>query len=345
MKFFKYLFFLIVLIFVVGSLYIATISIPGEKIVNFESPISKELFRNKIEDLSTYQDWFSFQDEATSEKRISSEKDFENTTLSWQNERFESINFQNKSKAKDSILQQLRLKTWLSSSEFDTSWTFESSEKNSNLIVRLTSDASFWQKTEYVLTGESHIEFVEAAILESLKTLELSIKKEISVYDISPIGKVDTGGFYLLHATSASKLNFESILKKSNSIFKSVEEFMEEQDFEVYKGRLVIFENLYNQEDNIIFSSGIGSKNQVAIPDYYEILSKPIERGTYFKTQLNGDYINLKELLAIGKSSVEDREFTIDRGLKPFLEFEVNTNQTVNPAKWITNLYIPIIEN
>lgn len=344
MKFFKYLFFLIILVFVIGSLYIATISVPDEKTVNFETPVSAELFKLKIQDLSTYESWFSFPEKSTSEPRLSNSEDFENTTLSWQNEKFESINFQNKMLTEDSINQKLTLKTWLSSSEFDISWNFESSEQKSMLVVHLKSDANFWQKTEYVFTGLSHIEITESAISESLKTLEQSITREISVYNISPVGKVDTGNFHFIHATSAARLNFESILSKSESIFESVENFMEEQEFDIYKGRLIVFENFYDNTDNIIFSSGVGAENKVAIPDYFEVLSKPIGRGSYFKTQLTGDYVNLRELLAISQSTLEKRELTIDKALKPFLEFEVDAHETINPAEWITNFYIPILE-
>lgn len=344
MKFFKYLFFLIVLIFVLGSLYIATISLPDEKTISYETPVSAELFKLKIQDLSTYETWFSFPEQSTSQPRLSNTEDFENTTLSWQNKTFESINFQNKRLTQDSVIQQLTLKTWLSSSEFALNWTFETLEESSELVVHLESDAGFWQKTEYVFTGKSHIEITETAVQESLKTLEEIIIEEISVYDISPVGKVDTGGFYILHATSAARLNFESILSKSKPIFQSVENFMEEQDFDSYKGRIILFENLYANEDNIIFSSGVGTKNQIAIPDNFGVLSKPVQRGMYFKTQLTGDYINLKELLSVAESTLEQRELSIDRSLKPFLEFEVDSKETINPAKWITNFYIPILE-
>ncbi|MFO7746077.1 MAG: AraC family transcriptional regulator [Psychroflexus sp.] len=345
MKFFKYLFFLIVLIFVVGSLYIATISIPEEKTLNFETPITAELFEQKIRDLSTYENWFSFPQKSTSEPRLSSAEDFENTTLSWQNETFEAINFQNKNLDEDSIQQRLVLKTWLSSSEFDIRWKFESSENVSDIIVHLKSDANFWQKTEYVFTGKTHIEITEQAITQSLKTLEQTITKEISIYDISPIGKLETGGFYILHATSASKLNFDSILRKSKPIFQSIEEFMEQQELDIFKGKLIVFENFYNDSENIIFSAGIGSKNQVAIPNYFEVLSKQIRSNVYFKTQLKGDYINLKELLSIAEATIEKRELVIDKTLKPYLEFQVDSSDTVNPAEWVTNFYIPIFEN
>ncbi|NEV93775.1 AraC family transcriptional regulator [Psychroflexus sp. YR1-1] len=344
MKFFKYLFLLILLVFVVGSLYIATISVPGEKSINFETPLKAELFQIKIQDLSTYETWFSFPEESTSKPRLSNPENFENTTLSWQNERFEAINFQNKRFTEDSIIQQLVLKTWLSSSEMDINWTFVSSEKNSIIAVQLYSDASFMQKAEYILKGKSHIEIAENAIKESLSRLEDSIHKEISVYDISPVGKVVTGGFHLIHATSAARLNFESILDKSRPIFESVENFMQEQEFKESKGRIILFENFYEDENSLIFSSGIGTETPVAIPDYFEVLSKPISRGTYFKTQLRGDYVNLKQLLSISEATIEKRDLVINRFLKPFLEFEIDATETVSPAELVTNFYVPILE-
>lgn len=346
MKFFKYLFFLIVLVFVVGSLYIATISLPEEKTITFETPLTAELLKERIQDLSTYENWFSFPEKATSEPRLGNAENFENTTLSWQNETFESINFQNKSFSQDSIQQRLVLKTWLSSSEFDINWNFESTDnQDSKITVHLKSDAGFWQKTEYVFTNKTHLEITEGAVEESLKTLEQQITREISVYDISPVGKVETGGFYLLHATSASRLDFENILKKSNPTFISVESFMKEQNFDVFKGRLILFENLYEEAENVIFSAGVGTENRVVIPDYFEVLSKPITRSTYFKTQLKGDYVNLKELLSIAEATIEKRDLIINGSLKPYLEFAIDGNDTVNPAEWITNFYIPIIEN
>jgi len=345
MKFFKYLFILIVLVFVLGSLYIATISLPHQKTFNFETPLSAELFKNKIKDLSTYSDWFNLEDETTSERRLSNEEDFKNTTLSWQSEKFESITIKNQHLTADSITQQLSLKTWLSASKFDLNWKFNPTAKDSSLVVDFASEASFWQKTEYVLTGKSHSDVVENAIEKSLKTLNQQIDKEISIYDITPIGTVDSGGFYMLHATSAARLNFESILSKSKPIFQSVEVMMEEQGFEPFKGRYVVFENFYDEGNTFIFSSGVGTKNQIAIPDDYEVLSKPIKRGRYFKTQLTGDYINLKQLLEISESTIKDKELVVNQSLKPFLEFEIDANDTVNPANWITNFYIPIVEN
>lgn len=345
MKFFKYLFFLLVLVFVVGSLYIATISLPSEKTITFDTQVNPELFKNKIRDLSTFSSWFSFPGKTTSDMRLSNAEEFANTTLSWQNEKFESINFQNKKLTQDSIVQQLTLKTWLSSSEINVSWKSESTNNSSKLFVHLKSDASFWQKAEFVLKRKSHLEITEQAINESLKTLRQLILEEISVYDISSIGKVDSGGFYILHATSAARLNFESILKKSKPIFESVEDFMEEQSFDTYKGRLIVFENLFEESNNVIFSSGIGTNERIAIPDDFEVLIKAIPRATYFKTQLTGDYINLKELLSVAEATIENRDLAINKGFKPYLEFEVDASETINPSEWVTNFYIPITDN
>ncbi|WP_019039029.1 hypothetical protein [Psychroflexus tropicus] len=345
MKFFKYLFFLLVLIFVVGSLYIATISIPDQENFTFETPVNAKLFSSKVQDLSTYETWFDFPQESISEQRLSNVESPKNTTLSWQNEKFESINFQNRSLTEDSLIQRLRLKTWLSSSEFDMTWKFITTDANSRIEISIESEASFWQKTELVLTGTSHLEQLKKALSKSLSKLEQSIIKEIAIYNITPIGKVETGGFYILHATSAARLNFKNILKKSQPVFKSIEQFINEQNFNASKDRIILFENLYENSESIIFSSGIGMESQVAIPASFEVLSKPVRKSIYFKTQLTGDYLNLKELLAISKSTLEDRELTINTALKPFLEFEVDESQTINPSKWVTNFYIPVIEN
>ena len=344
MKFFKYIFFLLVLLFVVGSLYIATVSVNNQETINFETPINAKLFELKIKDFSTYHNWFSIGKDEAINPRLSNSDDFENATLSWQNSKFESINLQNKSKVSDSLVQQLTLKTWLSLSEIDLTWRFETLEKNSNLILHLKSDASFWQKAEYVFTGISHLDIAKTSIENSLNSLESFIQKEISVYDMTAVGKVETGGFYLLHATSAARLNFNKILEKSEPIFKSIEDFMDEQKFEIYKGRLILFQNLYENTDNLIFSPGIGSQDNIAIPNTYEILSKSVSQGAYFKTTLTGDYINMEEFIEYSNTIIANRSLKIDRQLKPFLEFEINSNSTVNPSKWITHYYIPIIE-
>ncbi|AFU69785.1 hypothetical protein P700755_003115 [Psychroflexus torquis ATCC 700755] len=344
MKFFKYIFFLIVLLFVVGSLYIATVNVNNQETINFETPINAKLFESKIKDFSTYSNWFTLYEDESIIPRLSNPNDFENSILSWQNSKFESINLQNKSKVSDSLVQQLTLKTWLSLSEIDITWKFKTSENNSSLILHLESDASFWQKAETVFTGISHLDIAKTSIENSLSSLERSLQKEISVYDIAMVGKVETSRFYLLHATSAAKLNYNKILEKSEPIFKSIEDFMKEQKFEIYKGRLILFENLYENTDNLIFSPGIGSQEKIAIPDTYEILSKSVSQGAYFKTKLTGDYINMEELIKYSNTIVANRSLKINTRLKPFLEFEISSNSTVNPSKWITNYYIPIIE-
>ncbi len=344
MKFFKYIFFLIVLIFVLGSLYIATVSVHNQETINFETPINAKLFESKIKDFSSYSNWFSIGEDKAINPRLSNSEDFENSTLSWQNSKFEGINLQNKSKFSDSLVQQLTLKTWLSLSEIDLTWKFETSENNSKFILHLESNADFWQKAEYVFTGISHLDIAKTSIENSLSSLESSIQKEISVYDMTAVGKVETSEFYLLHATSAARLNFNKILEKSEPIFKSIEDFMMEQKFEIYKGRLILFENLYENTGNLIFSPGIGSQEKIAIPNTYEILSKSVSQGAYFKTKLTGDHTNMQELIEYSNTIVANRSLKINTRLKPFLEFEINSNSTVNPSKWITNYYIPIIE-
>jgi len=92
MKFFKYIFFLIVLLFVVGSLYIATVSVNNQETINFETPINAKLFESKIKDFSTFHNWFSIGEDEAVNPRLSNSEDFENSTLSWQNSKFESIN-------------------------------------------------------------------------------------------------------------------------------------------------------------------------------------------------------------------------------------------------------------
>jgi len=344
MKFFKYVFFLIVLVFVVGSLYVVTVKVNNQEVINFETPINGKLFESKIKDFATYSNWLTLGEDESIIPRLSNPNDFENSILSWQNSKFENINLQNKSKFLDSLVQQLTLRTWLSFSEIDLTWKFKTLENNSILILHLESDASFWQKAETVLTGISHLDIAKTSIENSLSNLERSLQKEISVYGIAAVSKVETTRFYLIHATSTARLNFNKILEKSEPIFKSIEDFMKEQKFEIYKGRLILFENLYENTDDLIFSPGIGSQEKIAIPNTYEILSKPISQGTYFKTKLTGDYTNIGELIEYSNTMVANRSLEINLQLKPFLEFEINSNSSVNPSKWITNYYIPIIE-
>lgn len=344
MKVFKYLFFLIVLVFVVGSLYVATISLPSERQIKFETTVNPQLIKLKTQDLSTYENWFSFPEKPTSEYRLSNTEDLKDASLSWRNKNFESINFQNQFLSETSLTQLLKLKTWLSTSEFEISWKFDSSD-NTNFEIIVETDIDFWNKAEYAITGISHLDMAVKAMTESLNALQENIIKEIAVYSISSIGKVDTGGFYSIHATSASRLNFETILKKSQPFFESIEGFMEDQSFEVHRGRLIVFENLFSGSDNIIFSSGVGSKNKIAIPEYFEVLTQNIPRSTYFKTQLKGNHSNLKELLSMSESALKKRNLEVDSSLKPFLEFEIDFNQSINPADWVTNLYIPIQDN
>lgn len=342
MKFFKYLFFLVLLIIVLGSLYVATISVPSKQYIEFDSNLHPELFQQKIANFESYPKWMNMLNADNSDARFSNIEDVNDATISWQNERFEAINIQNEFIENDSLVQIFTLKTWLSQSKNKLIWHFNNDEKNPKIQLEIENEASFWQKVDYVLSEESHQESLEKAFAESLPNLEKVIQKEIAVYDIRSIGTVDYGGFYFLHATSASKLDFKKIIKKSQPTFQSVENFMDEQNFEITKKRLIVMENLFEDEPSLIFSAGLGTDSQTAIPDEYEILSKPIEQGTYLKTQLKGDYVNLKEMLQFAQKYIADRDLEINKSQKPVLEFKVSEIQTINPSEWVTNLYIPV---
>ncbi|MFN2260867.1 MAG: GyrI-like domain-containing protein [Psychroflexus sp.] len=342
MKFFKYLFFLVLLVIVLGSLYIATISVPAKLSLEFESELHPELFQQKIVNFETYPEWLNELNNENADARISNIESAQDATISWQNERFEGFNIQNEYISKDSLVQTYNLKTWLSQSKNKITWQFSVENEQSIIQLDIENDATFWQKVDFVLNENSHQESIEKMFSESFSNLENLIKKEIAVYDIRPIGTVEYGNFYLLHATSASKIDFEKIIDKSQPTFRSIENFMNEQNFEISKRRLILLENLFEDEANLIFSAGFGTEKQTAIPDEYEILSKYVEENTFLKTQLKGDHVNLKEMLQFTEKYIADRNLEIDKNKKPILEFKVDHSQNINPSEWVTNLYIPV---
>ena len=75
MKFFKYLFFLVLLIIVLGSLYVATISVPSKQYIEFDSNLHPELFQQKIANFESYPKWMSMLNADNSDARFSNIED------------------------------------------------------------------------------------------------------------------------------------------------------------------------------------------------------------------------------------------------------------------------------
>src|SRR5690606_130103 len=103
---------------------------------------------------------------------------------------------------------------------------------------------------------------------------------------------------------------------------------------------------LYNERDSqnntVIFSTGFPIKEKVITPSGSPVVCGFMDSISAVKISLKGNYDHLPEAMQEGMVYIEANGLQIDSSQKIFEVYAVGPKQEPNPAKWVTEIYIPI---
>ncbi len=232
------------------------------------------------------------------------------------------------------IMQQVDFN---SDSKPEVYWNFTKVDLGTEVTWGMRGKNSFGEKFYWLFKGG--IEKNTIPIYDrGLELLEKHILTELEKHSFETKGAVDYGGGYYLYQTTSCKI--EDIEKKMSEMFPIIIKFMSDNSIES-SGKPFTLNHKWDEQNNTaMFSACIPIKERVITTD--DVLTGYLKPQKTFKTIFKGDYKFANEAWETAYNQLVAQGFTEIPGAEPFEFYVVGPKDSRNPAKWVTEIYIPI---
>lgn len=341
MKILKYLLFLLLIVFIAGSIYVATqdgtFKAESSKVINAPTPM---LFR-EVADLENWKTWESWRQLEGMNMEVSGDAAGQNAALVWQAEEIRDGRIQTTSVIPYSRIEQdLVMQTIIGEAEGTITWTFEPIGEETRVSWVLEGEQNFKDKLAFTIQDKDGAEVFQPIFEQSLETLEQNVVRKMEVYSINVEGVTQHSGDYYMFTTTAARMSEVNV--KAAKMVDQVSLYMEENNIPINGQPLIIYNQRDERNGTTIFSTGVPTPSQVITPSGSDILNGYLEPQKVVKTTLKGHYKNSSEAWETTYRYIEDNNLTVDPEGQPFEIFISDISEVDNPALWITEIYIPV---
>ena len=338
MKFLKNIFLLLLALIIIGALYLATLDgsydikrsrlLQADQIVVF----------NELNDYKNWQEWGPwYEKDSTIRVQYSDNTIGTGGAYTWTSDiegggRMKTLAVHEPERLDQEIVFETPFGDMMS----DVYWMIQSSENGTKLTWGIKGEMSFF--TRFMASGmEEQLGPMEE---RGLELFDENLQRKLKKHSIDSIGVVDfSGGFYLYLSTSSKIAGMDN---KLEPMMLEIEQYIEDNSIRVTGSPFTIYHNFDEENGTTMFSIGYPIAERIVTVGS-DILTGFFERGTYFKTVLKGSYENNKlawEKALFNASSLKDYNFL--EAKEPFEIYVNNPSNTPNPAKLITEIYLPV---
>lgn len=342
MKILKYLFFLLLIVIIAGSIYIATkdgdYQVEETKVIT--APV--EMVFQEVNELKNWENWEPWSAEANDMIiEYGAKTSGDSATYSWKSESAGDGEIKTiAAKPYSEIEQEITFKTSFGESTSDVYWEFKEIENGTEVTWGIKGHQSFMEKLAFTFQEQSISEMMRPKFQKGLNNMESVILNKMDKYTINVDGVIQHGGGYYMYTTTASKIS--QVDEKMAPMFTEVSTYMDENGIEKNGNPFVLYIDWNETSGTAIFSAGIFTSSEVITPAESEILNGFIPNQKVLKTTLKGDYKNLKEAWDTAYKYIAENDLEVIEDAQNFEVHLTSPDQVANPAKWITHLYIPV---
>lgn len=216
-------------------------------------------------------------------------------------------------------------------------WNFEEKSEGTMLTWSIKGKNSFIEKAFTLFTGglEKKIKPMQ---YRGLELFSQYIEKEMNKTSFEHIGMVEYGGGYYLYQTTSCRT--DEISFKMAEMFKELNSHVAERGV-FPSGKPFTLTHKWDEENKTsIFSACIPVKEKMRASSTVSVGWLPNQKT--FKTIYKGNYHNSHTAWESAFTTLEEQGFELVEKGEPFEVYTINPNDTKNPTKWITEIYIPI---
>jgi effector-binding domain-containing protein/uncharacterized protein YndB with AHSA1/START domain len=332
-------FILIILtLIVIGAIYLATLDgrykVERSRVIN-ASPI---LVFNELNEYKNWKEWSPWYElDSTIEVRYGDSTKGEGGYYSWTSEiegggRMKTLKVTKPKR----IDQELFFETPFGDMRSDVNWELDKTPEGTDVKWSISGELPFFSRF-MASDMEAQLGPMEE---RGLELFDDNLQRKLRVYTIDSIGVVDYSGGFYVYTTASSKISDMS--SKMTSMLQLIEGYIEKHHIRL-TGNLFTLYHKFDQENGTTMFSVAHPVAERVLTEDPDILTGFMDRGTYFKTVLKGDYSNSKEAWekAVFYASNAKGYELLENG-EPFEVFVNNPENTPNPAELITEIYIPV---
>lgn len=216
-------------------------------------------------------------------------------------------------------------------------WNLKEVDEGSEVTWGMRGKNSFTEKFYWLFKGGLEKNLMPVYD-RGLELLEQHIIKELEKHSFETKGAVDFGGTFYLYQTTSCQI--QEIEQKMSEMFPVIVSYMSKNNIEA-SGKPFTLNHKWDEENNTaMFSACIPVKERVITTG--EVLTGYLKPQRTFKTIFKGDYKFANEAWETAYNQLVAQGFIEIQGAEPFEFYVVGPKDTKNPAKWLTEIYIPI---
>jgi len=336
MRILKYLFLLMVLLFIGVTVYIATLK--GDFKVKQTAIIHSP--RGVVFDyVNDYKNWETFGSWMTKEHGITfvypAKTMGAGAQFNWDNG---SDNGSLKTyfvKENNSILQ----KGYFNGTTAEMHWKLNDTVGGTKITVEARGKMDLLTKISTFFSG-GFGSVANDALEKSLRNLDKTLAYEMKTYNIKVNGIVQRNSGFCLKQTVTCRI--KSLPRNIKIMMPKMLHFFKKNNLSMSGKPFILYERYDRANDIVTFSVCAPTAEQIFITSGSEITSGEIVPFTCLKTTLTGDYSHLKEAWTKAENYIRDNGYTPNFAGK-YAEVYIKTIDDVKqPSKWITEIHIPV---
>jgi effector-binding domain-containing protein len=238
----------------------------------------------------------------------------------------------------DSIAQEIQFEDFPPSNVY---WRFEKFENGTNVTWGMKSENMPFMLKFYAAIGGGMDKMIGPDYERGLEKLDSISVSSMKAFNVKINGMTEYGGgFYLYKSTNATNANISQVMGQQ---YGSIGMFMGQNNIAFAGMPFTIYHDMNMENGSVIMSNAIPVKEKIVITGNSEILCDYQPKMKVLKATLKGNYTNLSQawkttMQYIAENNIEQSEH------KPFEIYTTDPGQFPNPADWITEIYIPIKE-
>lgn len=335
MKSLKYIFFLILVLIIGGSLYIATLDGRYDISQSRTMKVPMEMVFKNVNDYKNWENWGPW-----FELDSSIVASFPENTIgigasySWtgvdRNGSMKTISLiPNKE-----IIQEI---DFGSDSNPEVYWGFEKIKDSTMVTWGMRGENSFEEKAYWLYQGDLEKNMIPM-FRRGLELLEQQLLMEMDKHSTTYIGEVDHGGGFYLYQTVTSRPN--TVAKKMEEMFDNIFTYMANNNIHASGTPFTLNHKIDLNNGSVLFSSCVPIRERIITEG--DVFTGYLPPQKTFKTVFKGHYKYLSELWPRIYSELKMQNFTpVEKGYSLEI-YSIGPKDSVNPADWMTEIYIPI---
>lgn len=338
MRFLKYFFLLLLVVVVAASIYLASLDGTYDVKRTRFIPADPSVVFNDLNDYKNWADWGPWYEEDSTivatyaDNTVGVGGSYSWTSMDGEGEMRRLVSTPN-----ERIESEILFKTPFGDMGSEVYWILEEKEGGTDLTWGMKGEMPFL--TRFMASGmEEQMGPMEE---RGLELLEQSLLKKMQVYTVEGKGVVDYSGGYYLYVTASTTIS--DMNPKFREMMEQVHGYAENNAIRLTGHPFAIYHKFDQENGTTMFSVGYPVSERVIVESNSDVVSGFMKRGSYFKAVLTGSYDHSKEAweTAIAGASQLGAYDPVQDG-EPFEIYVKQSDDTPNPAEWITEIFIPV---